>query len=76
MIKSYVFFKNINICSDGSTLTLTYSFNYLKKFEKVKFFEKDFKSFQIKFQNQFSFFSNKLLLNNKNLYYRQKYFKM
>jgi hypothetical protein len=75
MFKSYVFFKNINICSDGSVLTLTYSFNYLKKFEKVKIFEKDLKSFQSKFQNQSLFFSNKLS-DNKNYYYRQKYFKI
>jgi hypothetical protein len=75
MVKSYVFSKNLNICSDGSTLMLTYSFNYLKKFERIKIFEKDFKSFQNKFQSHSSFFSNKLL-DNKNLQYRQKYFKI
>jgi hypothetical protein len=75
MFKSYVFLKNITICSDGSVLIFTYSFNYLKKFEKVKISEKDFKSFQNKFQNQSSFFTNKLL-DNKNYYYRQKYFKI
>lgn len=75
MVKNSVFFKNLNICSDGSTLVMTYSFNYLKKFEKIKILEKDFKSFQIKYHNQSFSFSNKLS-DNKNLYYRQKYFKI
>lgn len=76
MFKNYVFFKNINIHSDGSLLFTIYNFNCLKKFEKVKIFEKDFKSFQNTFQNKFTFFSNKKLVDNKNLSYRQKYFKI
>lgn len=54
---------------------MTYCFNYLKRFEKIKVFEKDLKSFQITFQNKSLSFSNKLL-DNKNLQYRQKYFKL
>ena len=73
MIKSYVFLKNLNICSDGSTIVLPYCFNYLKKFEKVKILEKDLKTFQITFKNQSLFRSNQLV-DNKNLQYRQKYF--
>lgn len=75
MVKSYVFLKNLNICSDGSTIVMTYCFNYLKRFEKIKVFEKDLKSFQITFQNKSLSFSNKFL-DNKNLQYRQKYFKL
>jgi len=75
MVKSTIFLKSLNICSDGSTILMTFCSNSLKRFEKIKVFEKDFKSFQIAFQNKALFFSNKLL-DNKNLQYRQKYFKI
>lgn len=75
MNKTHIFLKNLNICSDGSIIIMNSYFNYLKRFDKIKISEKDFKSFQTTFQNKYLFCSNQLS-DNKNLQYRQKYFKI
>jgi len=55
--KNYIVLKNLSICSDGSVIIVAGYVTFLKKFEKVRIFEKDFKSFQnIDHKQQSSYF--------------------
>ena len=73
MFCNYKFFRNLNVFSDGSLVLINKNLNYLKKFDKVIFFEKDFKSFQDQFKNKSLLYSNKFS-NHTNIQYRQKFF--
>jgi len=67
------FLRHLNVFSDGSLVLINNNLNYLKKYHKIIFFEKDFKNFQYHFKNKSLLFSNKSL-NRNNILYRQKFF--